>query len=143
MNILFAVGNQSIFITAKRSPPMQSNFSFLFYLKKPKGYVSGPAPIYLRITVDGLRAEMSVGRECPPEKWNSQAGIASGSKEDTKALNAYLNILQGKIHQNHALLLAAGEPVTAEVLKNKVSGKTERGRSLVKIFQDHNNKIEA
>ncbi|MFZ2782864.1 MAG: Arm DNA-binding domain-containing protein [Sediminibacterium sp.] len=95
---------------------MQSNFNFLFYLKKPKGYVSGPVPIYLRITVDEQRAEMSVGRECLPDKWNSQAGFASGSKEDIKALNAYMNILQAKVHQNHALLLAAGEPVTAEVL---------------------------
>lgn len=122
---------------------MQSNFNFLFYLKKPKGYVSGTVPIYLRITVNGQRAEMSIGRECLPEKWNSQAGLASGTKEDIKALNAYLNILQAKVHQNHALLLAAGERVTAEVLKNKVSGKTEKGRSLGKIFQDHNKKIEA
>lgn len=122
---------------------MQSNCNFLFYLKKPKGYVSGPIPIYLRITVDGQRAEMSVGRDCLPEKWNAQAGLASGTKEDIKALNTYLNILQAKVHQNHALLLAAGEPITAEMLKNKVSGKTEKGRSLVKIFQDHNNKIEA
>lgn len=122
---------------------MQSNFSFLFYLKKPKGYVSGPVPIYLRITVNGQRAEMSVGRECLPDKWNSEAGLASGTKDDTKALNAYLSILQGKLHHQHGLLMATGENISAEILKNKVSGKAERERSLVKIFQDHNNKIEA
>ena len=122
---------------------MQSNFSSLFYLKKPKSYVSGPLPISLRITVNGQRTEMSVGKDCLPEKWNSKAGLALGTKDDIKTLNAYLSILQGKIHQQHSLLLAVGETVTAEVLKNKVSGKTEKERSLVKIFQDHNNKMEA
>lgn len=122
---------------------MQSNFNFLFYLKKPKNYVSGPVPIYLRITVNSKRAEISVGRECLPEKWNSEAGLAIGSKDDVKALNAYLSILQGKLHQQHSLMIAAGETITAEMLKNKVAGKAERERSLVKIFQDHNNKIEA
>jgi hypothetical protein len=29
-------------------------YTLLFYLKKPKNYESGPMPIYMRITVDGL-----------------------------------------------------------------------------------------
>lgn len=122
---------------------MQSNLNFLFYLKKPKGYVSGPVPIYLRLTVNGQRAEMSISRECQPERWNSDAGLARGTTEEVKALNAYISILQGKIHQYHNQLLATGEPITAESLKNKVAGKPERARSLVKIFEDHNQKIEA
>jgi len=122
---------------------MQSNLNFLFYLKKPKGYVSGPVPIYLRLTVNGQRAEMSISRECQPERWNSDAGMARGTTEEVKALNAYISILQGKIHLYHNQLLATGEPITAETLKNKVAGKSERARSLVKIFEDHNKKIEA
>lgn len=122
---------------------MQSNLNFLFYLKKPKGYISGPVPIYLRLTVKGQRTEMSIGRECQPERWNSDAGLARGTTEEVKALNAYISILQGKIYQYHNQLLATGEPITAETLKNKVAGKSERARSLVKIFEDHNRKIEA
>ncbi|MFS8083711.1 MAG: Arm DNA-binding domain-containing protein, partial [Ginsengibacter sp.] len=34
---------------------MANSFSLLFHLRKPKGYKSGPLPIYLRITVDGKR----------------------------------------------------------------------------------------
>lgn len=122
---------------------MQLNLSFLFYLKKPKSYTSGPVPIYLRLTVHGQRAEMSTGKECLPERWNSAAGLAKGTTEEVKALNAYLSILQGKIHQYHNQLLATGDPITAEILKNKVAGKSERSRSLVRIFEDHNRKIEA
>lgn len=122
---------------------MQSNLSFLFYLKKPKSYVSGPAPVYLRLTINGQRAEMSTGKECQPERWNPNAGLARGTTEEVKNLNAYLSILQGKIHQYHNQLLATGEPITAEILKNKVAGKSERARSLVPIFEEHNKKVEA
>lgn len=36
---------------------MKTNFSLLFYMKKQKNYQSGPAPIYMRITFNGKRAE--------------------------------------------------------------------------------------
>ncbi len=45
---------------------MKTNFSLLFYLKKQKNYKTGPAPIYMRITVNGKRSENSTGRECEP-----------------------------------------------------------------------------
>ena len=32
---------------------LDKSFGLLFYLKKPKNYVKGEVPIYLRITVDG------------------------------------------------------------------------------------------
>jgi hypothetical protein len=39
---------------------MKTNFSLLFYLKKPKNYQSGLVPIYLRITVNGKRSETTI-----------------------------------------------------------------------------------
>jgi hypothetical protein len=66
---------------------MKSNFHLLFYLRKQKNYKDGPIAIYMRITVDGKRAEMSTGRECDPVKWSSQAGRGIGAKEEIKSLN--------------------------------------------------------
>jgi len=45
---------------------MNTTFSLLFYLKKPKNYQSGPMPVYLRITVNGQRSETTAWRECEP-----------------------------------------------------------------------------
>ncbi|MGQ7856244.1 Arm DNA-binding domain-containing protein [Pedobacter sp. WC2501] len=53
---------------------MKTNFSLLFYLKKPKNYLKGAVPVYLRITVDGKRVEMSASRKCEPELWNISSG---------------------------------------------------------------------
>lgn len=61
---------------------LEKTFSLLYYLKKPKGYSKGLMPIYLRITVDGIAKEITTGRECLPERWNSRAGRMMGTKED-------------------------------------------------------------
>jgi len=63
---------------------MKTNFSLLFYMKKPKNYLKGVAPIYLRITVNGNRSEVTTGRSCEPTRWNSALGRANGSKEEIK-----------------------------------------------------------
>ncbi len=122
---------------------MKTNFSLLFYMKKQKNYQSGSAPIYIRITVSGKRSETTTGRECEPSRWNAGAGRANGTKEDTRAFNAFLDDLQTKVYQAHRLLTEADELITAETIRNKFLGKTEKPRSLIEIFKDHNKKVEA
>jgi len=122
---------------------MKTNFSLLFYMKKQKNYQSGSAPIYIRITVSGKRSETTTGRECEPSRWNTGAGRANGTKEDTRAFNAFLDDLQTKVYQAHRLLTEADELITAETIRNKFLGKTEKPRSLIEIFKDHNKKVEA
>jgi site-specific recombinase XerD len=122
---------------------MKTNFSLLFYMKKQKNYQSGSAPIYIRITVNGKRSETTTGRECEPSRWNAGAGRANGTKEDTRAFNAFLDDLQTKVYQAHRLLNEADELITAETIRNKFLGKTEKPRSLIEIFKDHNKKVEA
>jgi hypothetical protein len=67
--------------------------NLLFYLKKRSTYKNGPVTIYLRFTVNGRRAETSTGKSCDPNRWNTQAGRAAGTKEDIRVLNAYLDKL--------------------------------------------------
>ena len=78
---------------------MKTNFSLLFYMKKPKNYVKGAAPIYLRITVQGKRSEITAGCSCEPSRWNAHAGRCNGNKEEVKSFNAYLDNLQAKVYQ--------------------------------------------
>jgi len=104
---------------------MKTNFSMLFYLKKQKNYTSGLAPVYLRITVDGQRAEVTTNRECEPEKWNSHSGRAIGTKENIKSLNAFLDNLQSDAYEAHRYLHENGKLITAESLKNRMLGKSE------------------
>jgi hypothetical protein len=50
---------------------MKTKFSLLPYIRKQKNYKNGPMPIWVRITVNGKRAETPSGRGCEPEQWNS------------------------------------------------------------------------
>ena len=122
---------------------MKTTFSLLFYLKRPKNYENGPMPIYLRITVNGKRAETTSGRECLPAHWNSKLGRFRGTKEEIKSFNAYLDNLQSQVYEAHKTLTEAGVLITADLLKNKLLGKTEKSRTLIDVFKDHNKKVAA
>lgn len=122
---------------------MSVHLNLLFYLKKPKNYQSGPIHVYLRITVDGKRAELSTSRECEPSRWNSKGGKASGTRESSKSLNCYLDTLKAKVFEAHRQLLVSGLPVTAECLKARLTGKPDKGKMLIDVFKEHNNRIKA
>lgn len=122
---------------------MRSNFHLLFYLRKQKNYKGGAMAVYMRITVDGKRAEKSAGRECDPARWNSHSGRGIGTKEEIRALNGYLDSLQNKVRAAHQVLIDAGQPITAESLQNQFSGKSTKSRFLMELFAEHNAKVKA
>src|SRR5690606_31269327 len=120
---------------------MKTNFSLLFYLKKQKNYTSGLAPVYLRITVNGERAEVTTSRECEPKKWNRQSGRAIGTKENIKSINAFLDNLQADAYEAHRYLHENRRMITAETLKNRMLGKSEKSYMLIALYKDHNQKV--
>jgi site-specific recombinase XerD len=122
---------------------MKTNFSLLFYLKKPKNYVSGPVPIYLRITVNGGRAETTSSRECDPAIWNNYSGRLKGTTEAVRSFNAYLDNLQHQVYDAHKALTEGDIPITAESIKNKLLGKDIKFISLLPVFKEHNRQMRA
>ena len=117
---------------------LDKSFGLLFYLKKPRNYVKGEAPIYLRITVDGIPKELSVKRSCDPARWNPHAGRASGTKEDVKALNTYLDTYQARVFEAKRKLVEGNEMVAASAIKDLLMGVDQRNKMLIKIFEDYN-----
>jgi integrase len=121
---------------------MNKTFALLFHLKKPKNYLKGPAPIYIRVTIDGERFEIHSTRECDPENWSSVKGRMVGNKEEVKQLNNYLDLLQTKIYESQRELLSAGYEVTAQAIKNKLIGKEERQKTILEVYKYHNQQFE-
>lgn len=123
---------------------MKTNFSLLFFVKKPKNYQSGPAPIYTRIKLKGKRSETSTGQYCDPKHWNSSFGRMQGKKDDTKikSLNASLDEIQNKIYSAFQFLEDNNQEITAENIRNQYIGKpTSRPITLVEVFNEHNEKM--
>lgn len=115
----------------------------LFYPKKPKNYVDGEMPIYLRITVNGIPREMSTGKCCHPSNWNPRISRVDGKKENVRLVNNYLKTIEDKIEQAHIDLVSSGQPFTTDILKNRFMGIDEKPRTLVNVIVDHNDKIKA
>lgn len=122
---------------------MSTNYALLFYLKKPKNYVIGPKPVYMRITVDGVPKEVSIGRYCEPAKWIAKLNRSKGTKEDAKTLNAYLDTLELKVAEIPLRMTKMGEDITAESIKLKYLGKDIQRKTLLTVFQEHNKQMEA
>ena len=78
---------------------MSQNFKILFFLKKGRNRNEKSLPVYVRVTINGERAEWTSQRNCDPVKWNQQTGRAIGIKDETKSLNQYLDALQANIFE--------------------------------------------
>lgn len=122
---------------------METRFSLLFYLKKPKNYVDGIMPIYMRLTVNGINKEMSTGRHCDPQQWNSRGGRVNGNSENAKRINKNLDKLRVKMDETHDNLIREKIEITTETMWNDFNGFKEAPKSLLTVFQDHNDKIKA
>ena len=101
----------------------ENEFQHAFLLEKRRNYKSGLAQVYSRITVDGKRSELTTGRECDPEKWNSNYRRVIGTKENIKSFKAFPDNLQSKVYDAHRYLSENEKLITAETIKNKMLGE--------------------
>lgn len=122
---------------------LEKSFGLFFFLKQPKNQKNKERYVYLRITVDGVSKELSTKRVWQVDKWNQAAGKATGTKEEAKNLNVYLDTLCSKIYQAKILLLEGNKPVTADALKNYITGQGDDRKMLLKAFKEHNDQMSA
>jgi len=118
-----------------------STFSLLFFIRKERKNTDGEAPIFLRITINGKRAEISIKRYIDPDKWDSKANKAKGNKSEIKSLNLYLDTVKNKIHDHHRHMVDRNEIITARKLKNRYLGITETNKYILDCFKDHNDEM--
>lgn len=121
---------------------LDKSFGLLFYLKKPKNHEKGAIPIYLRITVDGIPKELSTKRACDPSRWNPASERVSETKEDVRALNAYLDTLQAKAYEAKHQLIESNQLITAAGIKDRLLGTDHRNKMLIKIFESYNDNVK-
>ncbi len=120
---------------------MNNSFSLLFYIKKCKADNNGKANIYLRITLNGQRAELSIRRKVLVEKWNSDMNMARGNSEESKGINRYISTIKNKIYTIEQRSVSEGKPITAISLRDSYLGKDSSKKMLLEIFEDHNKRV--
>jgi integrase len=117
----------------------RKTFTMLFYLRK----MTKSHQIYLRITVDGERAEISVKRSIDPAYWNAAKGCAKNNTPVTREINSRLDQVRTQIYQHERDLIDRNKNVTAQALKEAYLNINDEGsRSILKIYQEHNDDLK-
>lgn len=104
---------------------LNQTFAILFWLKKTKINKQGLAPIWVRITVDGERAEFSTQKQIFPRFWDAENNLASKDFSEAKATNDYLTLVKADILRHYNMLISTKEVVTAIDVKNSYKGIKE------------------
>jgi len=119
---------------------LETSFSSLYFLKhtgnEPKKYV------YLRITVDGHPVEWSTKMKWYEDRWDQEKCRATGNKQDAQTINSFLDSLENKIFKARKRLIDDDEFITAEVLRDVVTGKSGNRKLILEVFTQHNSDME-
>jgi site-specific recombinase XerD len=121
---------------------MSDKLYHLFYIRRNTKNEE-QAAIYLRITYEGKRAEISVHQKISTHLWNPNSGRAKGNSGEAQRVNRHLNRVESKVQQCFQSLVDKNQPLTAKNIKDLYSGKKEKHKMLLEIFQEHNDKVNS
>lgn len=120
----------------------RASFTVLFYIKRTKLLQDGKAPIYVRITMNGQRSEFGLQRSIEELQWNHQKGCAIGFSKEAKELNSYLDFVKTNLHLKKREMEEWGKEMSALGLKNYYLGLDDDNKTILGIFQEHNEKCK-
>jgi len=120
---------------------VNQELSILFWLWKAKQTTAGTVPIYVRITVNGLRDQFASGKKIMAEYWNEETGFAIKACKDSAAINSYITYTTRELEKCYNLLYDEHGEVTAKMLKDAYLLKPEPKATLMQAFRVHNNEF--
>lgn len=122
---------------------MEAKMSILFFGKKTKNESDKLLSIYLRVTINGERFEISTQRYVEPLKWSTSAGKVKGNSEEVRSINHYLDNLKHKVYTYQKNIAEEGKNFNKETLRLKWYGIEEYTHTLVQVFRQHNDQLRS
>ncbi len=122
----------------------KDSFRVAFFLRS-NVLKNGEQPVFMRITVNGQRAENNIQKSILPNLWNQAKERAIGSGRTAVDLNRFIEEARIKVHKIVTELQQNDEPVNAKVVQQRFYGinpnkKTER--TILEVIQSHNDDAE-
>lgn len=99
-----------------------NNLNILFWLYKSKLNKQGEAPIYLRVTFNKDRKNISTGYNINPSRWDSSKGTVKGLKDDALQVNSYISQTKARLMELFNRMLDEGD-VNLDNLIDKFFGR--------------------
>ena len=115
----------------------KSTFTVIFFTRKSRSN-RDQLSIYVRITVAGKRAEISLKRSLANSQWDANKGRGRGNTEKIRALNAYLDQVYSKLLQSHKELLEEDKIISSDAIKSRYLGEDDNSKTLRELISYHN-----
>ena len=126
---------------------MKLNYTFntLIWINKSKAK-NGIAPIYIRITIDGKRVEISTGKTVAIEKWSSEGQNVKGNNDEARTINQFIRLMIGQIEKIHLNISNQNIVPTVFMIKqellNKEENKKPKQKTILEAIAYHNLKMK-
>jgi integrase/recombinase XerD len=114
-----------------------NSFGILFCIRS-QFQSEGMAPLVVRVTVDGIRKEISLKKRVPVAKWNSSKETVSGTDHETKSLNNYIAEVRTELHNCYRTMQIDKKLITALAIKQAFLGDDPDQKSLLDVIEYHN-----
>lgn len=114
-----------------------NSFGVIFY-PKVQQQKEGSAPLVVRVTIDGVRKEISLKHKIPLDKWNKNKEWVSGGDAETKSLNKYIDEVRTELHNCYRKLQLDNKLISAIAIKQMFLGEEPDRKSLSEIIKYHN-----
>lgn len=118
-----------------------STFSILFWVYRKRA-VNNKANIYIRVTLNGKRVNISLKRKINISTWDEKLQRASGTNKDSRILNLYLNEVQSKVYRIYEDFKREEVPFTSQMVKAKFLGEDKTRFSFQELVDYHNEKMQ-
>lgn len=111
------------------------SFALISILRQNRRTKEGLVPVYLRISVDCKRAEVSTRTVVPAEKWMPGHGRVKGNSEEAKRLNQRIINFEHRAREIYHRFIERGQIITADTIKNELLGTDHKQRKLLEQFK--------
>ncbi len=111
------------------------SFALLSFTRQSKRTKDGSVPVYLRITIDSKRTEVSTRTSVPVEKWVPGLGRVKGSGEEAKRLNQGILNFEHRAREIYHRFIEQGKIITIDTIKNELLGIDHKQRMLMEQFR--------
>lgn len=141
--IFFETSKRCTFLYNFKLFYMEARYHLIFYLRKNRNQKTEESEIYMRITMNSKRSEMSIGRRMEANKWNSKTQKMMGRSEIANEINSYIDVLRNKLNHIHQNLTDSNAIITANTLMQELKGEGKnKPKMVLEVFKEHNQQMD-
>ena len=121
---------------------MPRSYNLIFYVRKSRSTKKSICRIYLRVTINGSRSDMSISRTIPVNKWDSLKGRAKGTSRESIEINNHIDKLTYNLNKIHQKFMDEGKLITPSKMIRAINAIDESDKMVLKTFKEHNENLD-